>query len=269
VHTLQHLNDLGDEVSIDQVQHFAAKHGLAASVDPLSKKGKLALFGNMLSASKPLKALESEGKNVLDIDHLREMARPAQIAGGQSGSRKQKLKIGGSEIWAAYSKWCDKGPLAASSSTHPLQVTLQDIADQDDIREFGKHVVAQLDKLTNWKPPSLDRTRELISAQVSNDLGDTPRSNDFAEMTRRLRLKNTLWQDKQISQFPGLDSQVRNSQYRVYVRESYRALEREKQRTFIATLPLIDRVGLVVGLLLTWYKNGKTWYKNGKELGLG
>ena len=37
--------------------------------------------------------------------------------------------------------------------------------------------------------------------------------------------------------------------------DSYRALVKEKQRTFIETLPLIERVGVVVHALLTWYHN--------------
>jgi hypothetical protein len=139
--------------------------------------------------------------------------------------------------------------------------------DQDCIQEFGKHVVDQIDKLTNWNPGnyarlsieggvSAGRTRELISAKVSNDLGDTLRKDDVVEMVRCLRMKDTLWCDKQSSQFPGLTAKARLSQYKVYVRASYRALVKEKQRTFIATLPLIDRVGVVVGLLLSWYRNG-------------
>ena len=53
--------------------------------------------------------------------------------------------------------------------------------------------------------------------------------------------------------FPGLTNSARNAQYTSYVRDGYRALVREKQRMFVETLPLIERVVVVVHALLTWY----------------
>ena len=54
---------------------------------------------------------------------------------------------------------------------------------------------------------------------------------------------------------------MRENQYKSYVRDGYRSLEREKQRMFVEKLPLIERVVVVVHALLTWYnhlsKSGK------------
>ena len=121
-------------------------------------------------------------------------------------------------------------------------------------------------RLTNWTPQtfahleieghaSAIRIRASISSTVSEDLGPTPKNDDLTEMVRRIEMRDTEWRHKKRSEFPGPTRSARGSQYKSYVRDSYRALVKEKQRTFIETLPLIERVGVVVHALLTWYHN--------------
>jgi hypothetical protein len=70
------------------------------------------------------------------------------------------------------------------------------------------------------------------------------------------------WRHKKRAEFPGPSQSMRENQYKSYVRDGYRALVKEKQRMFIQTLPLIERVGVVVYALLTWYHNQ---VKSGKK----
>jgi hypothetical protein len=53
---------------------------LSPSIAPLSQEAKLATFRNMLAASKQLKVLEARGERVRDVQHLEDIARPAQSA---------------------------------------------------------------------------------------------------------------------------------------------------------------------------------------------
>jgi hypothetical protein len=129
-------------------------------------------------------------------------------------------------------------------------------------------LVVQLGKLTNWTPKffgafeieghaSAMRIRELISSSVSEELGPTPENRDLPEMVRRIQARDAQWRHKKRSEFPGLTASARHNQYTSYVKDSYWALVKEKQRTFIETLPLIERVCVVVYSLLTWYHHRK------------
>ncbi len=273
VESLQQLKDLGDASSIDRLAAFAAKHpSLTASIAPLSQEAKLATFGDMLFASKQLKLLAARGERVRDVKHLKDLARPTQSEGGQSGSVRQTNKIEAGQIWDKYVIVIGKDPMTPKSATCPLLVNLTDVIGQDGIKVFGAEVVVQLEKLTNWHPgifakleieghASALRVRESISSAVSKDLGPTPKVKDLIEMVRRIQARDTKWSHKTRSEFPGLTKSARESQYKSYVKVGYRALEREKQRMFIKTLPLIERVVVVVHALLTWYhglgKSGK------------
>ena len=159
-----------------------------------------------------------------------------------------------------------KDPLAASSPTWPLMVNLPDVIGQDGIKVFGAELVVQLEKLTSWKPEifakleieghaSARRVRESISSAVSDELGRTPKATDMIEMVRRIQAHDTKWSHMTRREFPGLTKPAREAQYKSYVRDGYRALEREKQRMFVETLPLIERVVVVVHALLTWYQD--------------
>jgi hypothetical protein len=266
VESLEHLKELGDADSLDRLAAFATTHNLLPSIAALSQEAKLAVFGNMLAASNQLKVLEARGERVRDVKNLEDIARPAQSAAGQSGSARQKNKITPRGIWDEYVIVISKEPLAASSPTNPLMVNLQDVICQDDIEAFADGVVVQLGKPTNWTPrifadleieghASAIRIRTSISSTVSDHLGPTPKNSDLTEMVRRIQERDTEWRHKKRSEFPGPTRAARKSQYRSYVRDSYRALVKEKQRTFIETLPLIERVGVVVYALLTWYHN--------------
>jgi hypothetical protein len=161
---------------------FATTHGLTASIAALSQEAKLAAFGDMLAASKLMKVLEAKGARVRDVQHLKDIARPAQSAAGQSGSERQKNKIEAREIWDEYVIVVDKEPLAASSNTNPLLVNLTDVIGKDGLEAFGHALVVQLDKLTSWRHKSFTalqieghasagKIRESISSHVSEDLG--------------------------------------------------------------------------------------------------
>jgi hypothetical protein len=186
VESMQHLKDLaglaGEQDSLDRLGVFATRHNLLPSIAPLSKEAKLAAFGNMLAASKQLKVLEVRGERVRDVQHLTDLAKPAQSAGGQSGSARQTKKITSKGIWDEYVSAIGKDPLAPTSPTNPLLVNLQDVIGQDDIEAFGDSVVVQLDKLTSWRHKSFTalqieghasagKIRESISSHVSEDLG--------------------------------------------------------------------------------------------------
>jgi len=163
--------------------------------------------------------------------------------------------------------------LAATSPTNPLMVNLPDVIGQDGIEAFGDELVVQLGKLTNWTPETFAdleieghasalRIRASISSTVSEDLGPTPKNTDLPEMVRRIQARDTEWRHKKRPEFPGPTKSARNAQYKSYVRDGYRALVKEKQRMFIQTLPLIERVGVVVYTLLIWYHNQ---VKSGKK----
>jgi len=248
VESWQHLKDLGDADSLDRLAAFATTHGLSPSIDALSQEAKLSAFGNMLAASKQLKVLEARGERVRDVQHLEDIARPARSAAGQSGSARQTKNITPRGIWDEYVIDVDKEPLAQSSKTTPLLVNLQDVIGQDGIEAFGEAVVVQLGKLTDWYPKrfadlqieghaSAGQIRESISSTVSEDLGPTPPNQDLTKMVRRIQERDTEWRHKNTSEFPGPTKGARYSQYRSYVGDSYRALVKEKQRTFIETLP--------------------------------
>jgi hypothetical protein len=270
VKSLAHLQELGEqcrlESSLERVRDFAAKHHLAASVALLSEEKQLAVFGQLLAASKQLEVLEANGERVRDLKHLEDLARPAQSAGGQSGSFRQTNNIEAGQIWDEYMIAVGKDPLAATSPTWPLMVNLPDVIGQDGIEVFGAGVVVQLQKLTSWKPDlfaeceieghaSARQVRESISSTVSDELGQTPKPSDLIEMVRRIQAHDTKWSHMPRSEFPGLTKSAREAQYKSYVRDGYRALVREKQRMFVGTLPLIERVVVVVYALLTWYAN--------------
>ena len=106
----------------------------------------------------------------------------------------------------------------------------------------------QLDKLTSWCPKrfadlqieghaSAGQITASIFSTVSEDLGPTPPNQDLTKMVRRIQERDTEWRHKNTSEFPGPTKGARYSQYRSYVGDSYRALVKEKQRTFIETLP--------------------------------
>jgi hypothetical protein len=220
----------------------------------------------MLAASKQLEVLEASGERVRDFKHLEDLARPALSEAGQSGSVRQTNKIEAGKIWDKYVIVIGKDPLAASSPTCPLMVNLPDVIGQDGIKVFGAELVVQLEKLTSWKPEifakleieghaSARRVRESISSAVSDELGRTPKASDLIEMVRRIQAHDTKWSHMTRGEFPGLTKSARDVQYKSYVRDGYRALEREKQRMFVEKLPLIERVVVVVHALLTWYHN--------------
>jgi hypothetical protein len=130
-------------------------------------------------------------------------------------------------------------------------VNLPDVIGQDGIKVFGAELVVQLEKLTSWTPDifakleieghaSALRVRESISSAVSEDLGPTPKGTDMVEMVCRIQAHDKEWSHKTRPEFPGLTKSAREAQYKSYVRDGYRALEREKQRMFIKTLPLIE-----------------------------
>ncbi len=269
VKSLAHLQELASQTaaedSLERLWEFAAKHHLTASVALLSEEKQFAVFGNMLAASKQLKVLEARGERVRGVKHLEGIARSAQSAAGQSGSVRQTNKIEAGKIWDKYVIVIGKDPLAASSKTCPLMVNLPDVIGQDGIEVFGAELVVQLDKLTSWHAEIFDnleieghasalRVRESISSAVSEDLGPTPKGTDLIEMVRRIQARDKEWRHKTRPEFPGLTKSARDAQYKSYVRDGYRALVTEKQRMFIKTLPLIERVVVVVHALLTWYQ---------------
>lgn len=57
------MKELGDEASLERLQAFADKHHIAACIAQLSKEQKLAVFGDMLLASKQVAALEATGEH--------------------------------------------------------------------------------------------------------------------------------------------------------------------------------------------------------------
>ena len=203
VESLQQLKDLGDACSLDRLAAFAARHpSLTASIAPFSQEAKLAVFGNMLALSKQLEVLEERGEPVRDVQHLEELARPAQSAAGQSGSARQKNKIQASTLWDEYVIVVGKKPLAANSKTDPLLVNLTDVIGKDGLEAFGHALVVQLDKLTSWAPQlfgaleieghaSAIRIRASISSTVSEDLGPTPPNQDLTKMVRRIQERDT------------------------------------------------------------------------------
>ena len=156
-------------------------------------------------------------------------------------------------------------------------VNLPDVIGQDGIEAFGDELEVQLGKLTNWTPETFAdleieghasalRIRASISSTVSEDLGPTPKNTDLPEMVRRIQARDTEWRHKKRPEFPGPTKSARNAQYKSYVRDGYRALVKEKQRMFIQTLPLIERVGVVVYALLTWYHNQVKSGKNSLDV---
>ncbi len=204
VESLQQLKELaslaGKEDSIDRLAAFAAKHpSLTASIAPLSQEVKIATFGNMLASSKQLKVLEARGERLRDVQHLEDLARPTQSAGGQSGSFRQTNNIEAEQIWDKYVNAIGKDPLAANgSSTCPLFVNLQDVIGQDGIEAFGAELVDQLGKLTSWNPARFAHleteghgsallVRGSISSAVSDDLGPKLSGDDVVEMVRRIQ----------------------------------------------------------------------------------
>jgi hypothetical protein len=266
IESIQHLKDLGDAASFDRLAAFAKKHGLAASIAALSHEAKLAAFSNMLAASKQLKVLEARGERVRDVKHLEDIARPAQSAGGQSGSARQTRNITPRGIWDEYVIVIGKEPLSPTSPTNPLLVNLQDVIGQDDIEAFSDGVVVQLGKLTDWcntrfadlqieGRASAGQIRASISSTVSEDLGPTLKTDDLTEMVRRIQERDTEWRHKNRSEFPGPTRGARESQYKSYVRGSYRDLVKGMQLTIIEKLALIERVGVVVQTLLAWYEH--------------
>ena len=225
----------------------------------------------MLAASKQLEVLETSGERVRDFKHLEDLARPTQSAAGQSGSFRQTNHIEAGQIWDKYVIAIGKDPLAANGSqTCPLFVNLQDVIGQDGIEAFGAELVDQLGKLTNWNPGTFAHleteghgsallVRGSISSAVSDDLGPKLSSDDLLEMVRRIqasqsdKARGKEWRHKKRAEFPGPSKSMKDSQYKSYVKDGYRALVKEKQCMFIKTLTLNERVVVVVHALLTWY----------------
>jgi hypothetical protein len=159
-------------------------------------------------------------------------------------------------------------------------VNLPDVIGQDGIKVFGAELVVQLEKLTSWIPGIFDnleieghasalRVRESISSALSDDLGPTPKESDLSEMVRRIqasqsdKARGKEWRHKKRAEFPGPSKSMRETQYKSYVRDGYRALVKEKQCMFIKTLTLNERVVVVVHALLTWYMDlGKSGRKS-------
>ena len=188
-------------------------------------------------------------------------------------------EIEAGQIWDKYVIAIGKDPLAANGSqTCPLFVNLQDVIGQDGIEAFGAELVDQLGKLTSWNPVRFAHleteghgsallVRESISSAVSDDLGPKLSSDDLLEMVRRIqaspsdKARGKEWRHKKRAEFPGPSKSMRETQYKSYVRDGYRALVKEKQCMFIKTLTLNERVVVVVHALLTWYnhlsKSGK------------
>ena len=81
----------------------------------------------------------------------------------------------------------------------------------------------------------------------------TPKNDDLTEMVRRVQERQQGWRQKKRSEFPGPTNGARCNAYKSYVRGSYRDLVKDVQRTYIEKLTLIERVGVVVHTLLTWY----------------
>ena len=113
---------------------------------------------------------------------------------------------------------------------------------------------------------SAQQVRESISSAVSDELGRTPKASDLIEMVRRIQAHDTKWSHMTRGEFPGLTKSARDAQYKSYVRDGYRALEREKQRMFVEKLPLIERVVVVVYALLAWYTNLSKSGKNSLDV---
>jgi len=92
---------------------------------------------------------------------------------------------------------------------------------------------------------------------------------DLVEMVRRIqaspsdKARGKEWRHKKRAEFPGPSKSMRETQYKSYVRDGYRALVKEKQCMFIKTLTLNERVVVVVHALLTWYMDlGKSGRKS-------
>ena len=104
----------------------------------------------MLAASKQLKVLEARGERVRDVQHLEDIARPAQSAAGQAGSHRQVNALTPEWLWTQYKGHVGEGPVAADAHT-PLLCSLRDLytTDQDG---FFDGLVHELLTTTSWRP---------------------------------------------------------------------------------------------------------------------
>jgi hypothetical protein len=163
-------------------------------------------------------------------------------------------EIEAGQIWDKYVIAIGKDPLAANGSqTCPLFVNLQDVIGQDGIEAFGAELVDQLGKLTSWNPVRFAHleteghgsallVRESISSAVSDDLGPTLSREDLVEMVRRIqaspsdKARGKEWRHKKRAEFPGPSKSMRETQYKSYVRDGYRALVKENSACLLRRL---------------------------------
>jgi hypothetical protein len=276
VESLQQLKELaslaGKEDVLDRLAAFATTHGLTAPIAALSEEAKLATFGDMLAASKQLKVLEARGERVRDLQHLKDIARPAQSVAGQSGSHRQVNERTPEWLWEHYKGHVGEGPLSVFSSM-PLLFSLGDLSASDQDGVLDGLVLTML-KSPDWDPDrfsknnGVDKIREKIRNETAGQYG--AHITNGAPGATQLRLdrirkiqkewdtqagtrNNTQWVPPKPLNDDALTRRQMADAKRAMITKKYKSMEREVQMNVVNTLSDNDRARLAVHLALGWY----------------
>ena len=264
---------------LDRLAAFATTHGLTTSIAALSEEAKLAAFGNMLAASKQLKELEARGERVRDLQHLGDIARPAQSAagqaGGQAGSHRQVNAHTPEWLWTQYKGHVGEGPVAASGSGG-LLFSLPQLSANDQDGVFGGLVRTMLNvTISDWDPTrfgksnGVDKIREKIRDETLKQYGAHIGSNDSGATQKRLdRIRKiqenwdkqagthtTQWEPTRPHNHSQLTRRQRDKARRRMISDKYFSMEREVQVSVVKTLSDNDRTRLAAHLALGWYRD--------------
>ena len=80
---------------------------------------------------------------------------------------------------------------------------------------------------------SARQIRASMSSIVSEDLGPTPKNDDFTEMVSRIQERDTERRHNNKSEFPGPTAIARSIAYKKYVRDNYQALVSQRQTAHV------------------------------------
>jgi hypothetical protein len=240
------------------VAAFATTHDLTAPLAALSEKAQLDTFGQMLAASKPLKELEARGERVRDLQHLKDIARPAQSAAGQAGSRRQVNERGAEWLWEEYKRHVGEGPVALRGHD-PFLVSLPQLRAHASDGDFDEHVLKMLTR-SDWnnvrfeQTNGVDRIREIICDQTNLQYGDhiaTTAQNSMTRRRERIRQIQPTWEPKNYCE---LSNSQRKIETKRAISQKYVSLKREVQGSVVNSLSVEDRAKLAVALALGWYR---------------
>jgi len=264
VESLQHLKDLGAACSrllaSSRLAAFATTHDLTAPLAALSEKAKRTAFAQLLAASKPLKELEARGERVRDLQHLKDIARPALSAAGQAGSRRQVNERGAEWLWEEYKRHVGEGPVALRGHD-PFLVSLPQLRAHASDGDFDEHVLKMLTR-SDWDATrfvhtnGVDRIREIICDQTNLQYGDHIATSAHNFMTRRrerIRQIQPTWEPSRPKNYCELSNSQRKIETKRAISQKYVSLKREVQGSVVNTFPVEDRAKLAVALALSWY----------------